>query len=111
MDQGHNLEQDIDVTETGGLDRGGSRVRVTTGSGLSETEVAEFLDMISNLLQVVDLDLNSNFIEEGGHSLLAVDLDFHVEQKFNSRLDLKVLYGGTLRDVVEALHPLRRVRS
>ena len=63
----------------------------------------ELVALVGDLLGVSDLDADSNFIEEGGHSLQAVELDRLVTDRFGKTLDIELLFRGTLGEVADSL--------
>jgi Phosphopantetheine attachment site len=69
----------------------------------ADSESDQLVEMVEEILGVYDLDFSSNFIEEGGHSLLAIELEARVYQVWQRHLDFPTLYNSTLGEVAADL--------
>lgn len=54
------------------------------------------VELVALALSAPDVDEECNFIEEGGHSLLAVAISEKLAAEHGFELDLDTLYQGTL---------------
>ncbi|MFI0480772.1 condensation domain-containing protein [Actinomadura sp. 9N215] len=65
----------------------------------------ELAAMVAELLAVNQVDMNENFIELGGHSLIAIQLVSRVREEFGVELPLRLLYSpdATLGDFAEVM--------
>ena len=69
---------------------------------VDETEVAATLLLrTSELLGEPDLDLSGNFLDVGGHSLMAFQLSSTIEAHFGVPVDLRLLFGESLTAVAQ----------
>jgi acyl-CoA synthetase (AMP-forming)/AMP-acid ligase II/acyl carrier protein len=55
--------------------------------------------MVAELLGTDGIDMDSNFLELGGHSLMAVQLVIWAREEFDVELPLRLLYEATLADL------------
>jgi non-ribosomal peptide synthetase component F/acyl carrier protein len=58
-------------------------------------------DMVAGLVGTDDVDMGSNFLELGGHSLKAVELVIWAREEFDVELPLRLVYEATLADLAE----------
>jgi acyl carrier protein len=58
-------------------------------------------DMAAEILGTDRVDMSSNFLELGGHSLMAVQLVIWAREEFDVELPLRLLYEATLADLAE----------
>jgi non-ribosomal peptide synthetase component F/acyl carrier protein len=56
-------------------------------------------DMTAEVLGADRIDMDSNFLELGGHSLMAVQLVIRAREEFDMELPLRLLYEATLADL------------
>ena len=68
-----------------------------------EPRTDELIAIAAALLENPDLDADCNFIEEGGSSILAAELDETVFARFGKKLDFQRLYRCTFGEVAEDL--------
>ena len=62
---------------------------------------AEFLALVREILGEPSLELRDNFLDVGGHSLLAIELSDRVDERFGKELSMRRLYEERLQDVVD----------
>ena len=78
-------------------------------SALVQKEQAEslILHWVASLLESPGVSSGDNFLDLGGHSMLAVDLDRQVLAHFGVTLDMRLLFeetiGETVSDIVRQL--------
>ncbi|QNP67439.1 acyl carrier protein [Streptomyces genisteinicus] len=58
--------------------------------------VGEFLE--------TEVSLDENFLDLGGHSLIAMNLNTRLQQRFGHELDVKTLFELPLGDAARELH-------
>jgi acyl carrier protein len=69
---------------------------------MSRHEVAEALcEQAASLLAEPDIAVSDNFLDVGGHSLMALDLSKEMEQRFGVPLDIRVLFEESFETVAQ----------
>lgn len=70
-------------------------------------EVADVRDVLRHwaeeLLEEPDVSLEDNFLDRGGHSLLAVELSVRIEERFGAPINMRVLFENSIREVADEL--------
>ncbi|MEU7568259.1 phosphopantetheine-binding protein [Streptomyces fradiae] len=75
---------------------------VSTPEGLHEMQKL-LVDWVSEFLEV-PVSPEDNFLDLGGHSLFAMNLNARVQQRFGQELHVKTLLEKSLGEAVEELH-------
>lgn len=75
------------------------------GQALSTTDdvTTQVMALAKELLRDDELDVESNFLGSGGHSVLAVKFSHLVQRRYGVPIDLRVLFRGSLGDVCSDL--------
>jgi hypothetical protein len=61
------------------------------------------LAWVTELLEEPSVSLDDNFLDLGGHSMLAVTLDERIRARFGVNVDMRVLFGARIRETVADL--------
>lgn len=84
--------------------------KISSKPGLNHLSIEDKLSEIwSDILGIKNIDANDNFFDLGGHSVLATQLIYSINQKFNIKLSLRNLFFSPTvleltRSIKEELH-------
>jgi len=70
---------------------------------LEESVTASIVRWLRILLEDEEIDANDNFLDIGGYSMLAVELNSLLVEAYKVELDIKLLYENSLREVGTAI--------
>jgi hypothetical protein len=71
-------------------------------STTADVVVKEVVAWLGRALDDSDITGNDNFLEVGGHSMMAIELNTWLAARFSASVDLADLFRGSIQDAVEA---------
>lgn len=72
-------------------------------STLKENVQRATVDWVAELLEEPEASAEDNFLDLGGHSMLALQLGQRAKERFGAEYDMRVLFEGTLADAAADL--------
>lgn len=63
------------------------------------------------ILEVPQVAPADNFLDLGGHSMLALELNTRVQEAYGVELDMQTLFEGSLREVAEQVAELDQTHA
>ncbi|MGV9314516.1 phosphopantetheine-binding protein [Streptomyces sp. NPDC003691] len=76
---------------------------VSVPTGLEELQKL-LVDWVGEFLEAPDASLTDNFLDLGGHSLIAMNINARVQQHFGHELDVQTLFEESIGEAVTELH-------